>query len=812
MATRTIASPGVQINEIDLSVIARPAGETNVFMTGFTPQGPTDEIISIGSVTEFEDVFGQPSNPAERYLYHSARQVLNNNGNLLVSRLPYGSEDGVGFSNNYSATVYPVETQISTLVADLSTYNGTIALSSGRPVFLGTYTTEYSKYYVSSSNTVSACHQNTLVNVVTSFNYSTSAVSYDDSEFLGIKTPYSVLLTQAQYQSVLEGGIDWQESPEYDPTLVDSNNWNDDDVWSEDKTINEPISSFDDLKKSGIVVINTAKTTLNDLFEGYYLAISDNSNINPSTDFDSIGSVKAFNRIVDNDYQLESTVPESRFSFKVTALSGSYGTGSMSEALENLPTQFDFSGEDYTDSLVFGLFKIRSSIYNKDTVTLDYNLAEGYSGSLYQRRTQNDPNGGKPKTFFIEDVINNNSANVRVMVNPYLAKSGKWLNANGKPSKTVRVSNPAKNAYSIGVYNSESNKDSKKIGDIPKKLQRVLRNLEINDDIGVDIITEAGLGTIWTGAKARQEKYSTEDVFDDTYPVNIDVLYTNDNSIVGGVREDYLSIANQFVSFAQQTRKDHIFLADGLRYIYVTGKDYKITKRRDFIFSNNVYWPLKNLFAGVESSYAAVYGNWLKTNDAASDTQVWVPPSGFVAGNMVASDRSNFQWSAPAGFNRGTLAGVTDIGVVTTQKQRDLLYKISVNPIAFFPADGFVVYGQKTLYKKPSAFDRINVRRLFLYLEKSTQSVLKFFLFEPNSISTRTRLVGAITPVFDQAKVNDGIYNYQIICDERNNTPDIIDNNELKVSIYIQPVRTAEFILADFIATRTGVDFQEIIG
>jgi len=140
------------------------------------------------------------------------------------------------------------------------------------------------------------------------------------------------------------------------------------------------------------------------------------------------------------------------------------------------------------------------------------------------------------------------------------------------------------------------------------------------------------------------------------------------------------------------------------------------------------------------------------------------------------------------------------------------LYKINVNPIAFFPADGFVIYGQKTLYKKPSAFDRINVRRLFLYLEKSTQSVLKFFLFEPNSISTRTRLVGAITPVFDQAKVNDGIYNYQIICDERNNTPDIIDNNEMKVSIYIQPVRTAEYILADFIATRTGVDFQEIIG
>lgn len=795
MATRTIASPGVQINELDLSVIARPTGETNVFMAGFTPQGPTDEIINIGSVTEFEDVFGQPQNAAERYLYHSARQVLNNNGNLLVSRLPYGTEEGAGFSNSYSATVYPIEAQVDVTlsIANLSTTNtGSLVLSGGYPVYLGTDTVSVvkSNYYLSTERTTFACFDNTLVSVVTGYNYSANTVSYDDAVYLNVKSPYSILLDQDQYESTLEGGVEWEEAPE----------------------VNVNINDFTSLGKSGIIVVNTAKTTLNDLFEGYYLAFADNSNVNPSSDFDSIRSIKAFNDIVSDQYQLASTIPSSRFSFRVTALSGSYGTGSISEALENLPTQFDFSGEEYIDSLAFGLFKIRSSIYNKDTVTLDYILAEGYSGSLYQRRTQNDPNGGKPKTFFIEDVINNSSANVRVMVNSYLAKSGKWVTGSGKPSKTVRITDEAKNAYSIGVYNSESNKNSKNIGNVPKKLQRALRNLEVNDDISIDIITESGLGSIWTGSKARKEKYPDEEVFDETYPVNIDVLYTSDNSIVAGVRDDYLSVVNQFVSFAQQIRKDHIFLADGLRYIYVTGKDYKITKRRDFNFSTNVYWPLKNLFAGIETSYAAVYGNWLKTNDATSDTQVWVPPSGFVAGNMAASDRINYPWSAPAGFNRGTLVGVTDIGVVTTQKQRDLLYKINVNPIAFFPADGFVIYGQKTLYKKPSAFDRINVRRLFLYLEKSTQTVLKFFLFEPNSLSTRTRLVGAITPVFDQVKVNDGVYNYQIICDERNNTPDIIDNNEMKVSIYIQPVRTAEYILADFIATRTGVDFQEIIG
>jgi hypothetical protein len=793
MATRTIASPGVQINELDLSVVARPTGETNVFMTGFAPQGPTDEIINVGSVIEFEDIFGQPENAAERYLYHSAKQVLNNNGNLLVSRLPYGDQEGIGFSNSYSALVYPVEAQVATLVADLSTTNtGALVLSGGYPVFLGTYSTVvYTGFTNTSGVSGSVVFNNTIVDVLTGITntLSSNAISYDDAELLTIKAPYSILLTQTEYESVLEGNLDWT-------TTYNSSN----------------ITNFTNIEKSGIIVINSAKTTLNDLFEGYYLAFSDNSNVNPSTAFDSICSIKAHNQIVNDEYQLASVIPPSRFSFRLTAPSGSHGTGSISETLESLPTQFDFAGKEFNDSLTFGLFKIRSSIYNRDTVTLDYVLSEGYTGSLYYRRTQNDPNGGKPKSFFIEEQINKNSANVKILVNPNLAQSGKWISSTGLPLKTVRVDAAAKNAYSVGVYKSESNKKTKDVGNIPKKIERALRNLEVNDDIVVDIITESGLGTIWTGKKARTVKFPNEGIFDDTFPVDIDVLYTNDNSVVAGVRDDYLSVANQFIAFAQQVRKDHIFLADGLRYIYVTGKDYKITKRKDFIFSNNIYWPLKNLFAGVETSYAAIYGNWLKTNDSASDSQVWVPPSGFVAGNMAASDRINYPWSAPAGFNRGTLVGVTDIGVVSTQKQRDLLYKVNVNPIAFFPADGFVIYGQKTLYKKPSAFDRINVRRLFLFLEKATQGTLKFFLFEPNSISTRTRLVGAINPIFEQAKVNDGIYNYQIICDERNNTPDTIDNNELKVSIYIQPVRTAEFILADFIATRTGVDFQEIIG
>jgi phage tail sheath protein FI len=129
----------------------------------------------------------------------------------------------------------------------------------------------------------------------------------------------------------------------------------------------------------------------------------------------------------------------------------------------------------------------------------------------------------------------------------------------------------------------------------------------------------------------------------------------------------------------------------------------------------------------------------------------------------------------------------------------------------FSASQGIVVFGQKTLNRKPSAFDRINVRRLFLALERPTKKAAQFFVFEPNNEFTRTRLVNTLQPIFERAKQNGGCVDYLIVCDDRNNTPTIIDNNELKVDILIKPTRTAEFVLCSFTATRTDAVFSELI-
>ena len=177
---------------------------------------------------------------------------------------------------------------------------------------------------------------------------------------------------------------------------------------------------------------------------------------------------------------------------------------------------------------------------------------------------------------------------------------------------------------------------------------------------------------------------------------------------------------------------------------------------------------------------------------------------------MANNDATFGPWYAPAGFTRGRFGGVTDIAIIPSQKHRDQLYKVNINPVTQFPGEGFVIFGQKTFFRKPSAFDRLNVRRLFLHLEKIVRSNMKYFVFEPNTLLTRSQVMNTLTPIFEDVRVNQGLYDYLIICDERNNQSSTIDANELVVDIYIKPVRAAEIILVNFFASRTGQNFTEI--
>jgi phage tail sheath protein FI len=215
---------------------------------------------------------------------------------------------------------------------------------------------------------------------------------------------------------------------------------------------------------------------------------------------------------------------------------------------------------------------------------------------------------------------------------------------------------------------------------------------------------------------------------------------------------------------------------------------------------------------GRSSSYVVMDSTWKYQFDKYNNVYRWVPMNGDIAGLCVRTDYQRDPWFSPAGFNRGQIKNAVKLGWNPTKANRDDLYKNGINPIVTFPGEGTVLFGDKTLLAKPSAFDRINVRRLFIVLEKAIARAARYSLFEFNDEFTRSQFVSLIEPYLRDVKGRRGIYDFKVVCDSTNNTPEVIDRNEFIGDIYIKPARSINFIQLNFIAVRTGVSFEEIVG
>jgi phage tail sheath protein FI len=207
----------------------------------------------------------------------------------------------------------------------------------------------------------------------------------------------------------------------------------------------------------------------------------------------------------------------------------------------------------------------------------------------------------------------------------------------------------------------------------------------------------------------------------------------------------------------------------------------------------------------LDSGYKYIY-------DKYNDLYRYVPLNGDTAGLMVRTDNERDPWFSPAGFNRGQIKNIIKLSWNPTKAQRDQLYKNGINPVTTFPGQGTVLFGDKTLLAKPSAFDRINVRRLFITLEKAISTAAKFTLFEFNDEFTRAQFRNLVEPFLRDVQGRRGIYDFRVVCDESNNTPEVIDRNEFVGDIYVKPARSINFIQLNFVAVRTGVEFTEIVG
>lgn len=772
-----INSPGVQINEKDLSLRASTSTGTTVVVPGFASQGPSSEPLFITTVSELEQVYGIPTTPAERYFYYSCKQVLESPGTLISLRLPYGDNTGTDFAKAYSGLLFPMTSATNDYIQGyVELYNLTTAAATSATYTNWNVLSSVSSYFGATTQSSASALSSSWVAGISDWNIATEKttlqqLSVDANYLWKVNAPTHVRISQSNYQKLKQGDFNWLS-----PTSTNSGN----------------ISNI----TAGLVVLNSNQTTVNEIGEGYYFGLADNSAV--STDSPNFDSIKTLKSVVSDALSTVSfeAISTSRLDFKLSASAtdSAKGTTSISERLEKVGFA-GFETDLYQDYISVGLFKIRRSAADASVLTLG--ITETYLGSLDYNRKNTNPSGGSLQSGFIETVVNQASPNIEILVNTNVSNVFDWSVNSPKPTSRVYISPEAKGLYPIGVYTPDARAQelTKVIGSVPNKLDRVLRTLETVEDSTVDVIIDAGLSTVYSMASGLS-------AFDDTnYVSSVDSLY-----------DDWKAVTQELKTFAEDTRKDCVAIIDAPRPIFVSGKDTKVINDPDpnKNFTTNILNPLKTFFSGYESNYMATYGNWAKVADVFSGRNVWVPFSGFAAAIFAKNDATAYPWSAPAGLNRGTFS-VTDIAFNPNQKQRDRLYEISVNPVVFFSTDGFTVMGQKTLQTRPTAFDRINVRRLFLTLERATQRALKYFVFEPNTEFTRTRLKNTISPIFDFAKNTEGLYDYLIVCDSRNNTPQTIDENKLVVDIYLKPVRTAEFLLVNFVATRTGQNFTELL-
>jgi len=282
------------------------------------------------------------------------------------------------------------------------------------------------------------------------------------------------------------------------------------------------------------------------------------------------------------------------------------------------------------------------------------------------------------------------------------------------------------------------------------------------------------------------------DLFEDAETEDVNLLFATPDA------NGAATIANDLISIVEARKDCMAFVSPPIE---------------DTVGSSDQVGDVKG-FADVltSSSYAAVDSTALYVYDKYNDVYRWIGAAGHQAGLCANSDRVADAWFSPAGVNRGQLLGVTKLAFNPKKADRDTLYKARVNPIVSLPGQGTLLFGDKTLLNRPSAFDRINVRRLFIVLEKSIATAAKAQLFEFNDEFTRAQFRNLVEPFLRDVKGRRGLTDFLVVCDETNNTGQVIDANRFVADIFVKPARSINFITLNFIATRTGVEFSEIAG
>ena len=468
---------------------------------------------------------------------------------------------------------------------------------------------------------------------------------------------------------------------------------------------------------------------------------------------------------------------------QATLAGGVAGTGGTAFTLETLSkgALMNSSGSEVSGSLVSGsMDNLRWQVINPNTSsgTFDLLIRRGDDTSITNPIVLETWTGLSLDPFspnYISRIIGDQTLNYNSSgTSYYLDITGSYPNA----SRYVRVSavnNPT-------PYYLDNN-------GLPKT------TFTSSIPIAASGSFSGALGSIKSGAKFYEtiDSTDTQGLVGGNYTNMINLLSNEDdykfNILLtpGLYNADYASQVTSIISNTQN-RGDNIYILDLVKY-------------------NSTITAVNGQAASRNTSYAASYWPWIQTVDPDLGKNVWVPASTMIGGVYAYNDSVAEPWFAPAGINRGGLGTVIRAERKLAQSDRDSLYSNKVNPIATFPGQGIVVYGQKTLQTKASALDRVNVRRLLIALKSYITQISRNLVFEQNTIATRNQFLSQVNPYLESVQQRQGLYAFKVVMDDSNNTPDVVDRNQLVGAIYLQPTKTAEFIYLDFNITATGATF-----
>ena len=761
-SSRTINAPGVELREIDRS---RYGIQDNslpnapiVLITGFADKGENYFPQWINEKQAFFQKFGYPSTEEEKYFFNACMEVLDRGGICIACRLPYDNNESKG-GGRFSYCDYQVIENSTT-----GSYAEIAKLDSNITSFLE----------ISSIDTDSR----------------TMSLDELDNMRVGIK---SRLHNKIRIVDVSKSRYDVADFP-----CVQTSG-----VWTNDAlgifpVIVTPMNAiyfqglFNNLSSSDtdlIVASNYNEISSLSIKSDAELGVQPNLSSLPDNQVVSCAYVGLAKGLSDFAYAQETLSKIAADQFPIISFKDS----------EHL---------DYTYLKQIGVVVFKAFTDPANNNKVNFQLLESFVGSLDSKAKSAVDNS----SVFIDNIVNANSRYINLFSNVDQSMIDR--------NKTFHMSN--QDAKMLGLYEADCKKDIFVRGysnaghnDITDSLTKILDVCKDPNQIPIDIVLDAGVSNI---AQFWHDYSQVPKTKTATFPIGVIDKSNSDSELwtVPRSREEikrktskWQQVIKKFDDFCHYTRKDCMFIADGLRPFCLEGNLQKVRKTKIGSSVERDVIPYINSIAGINSSYSAGYCNWFYVADKYSGDYFWCPPSIKAASIYVYCDTYFHSWDAPAGMTRGIVPGAIDVAFNPNKDEAGKIYQQSWNYAVSYPMDGIIMEGQKSFQYDKTALDRINVRRLLLKLEKQVTRAAKYFLYEQNTEYQRQKFVDTIRPFFEAAVNGSGLSEYAIKCDNELNTPEVIDNNEMHCKIAVKPIKTIEYIVISLIATSQSASVTE---